>query len=216
MRQEPTEAMEFPPLPELLHCPFCGCKAVWFKTGRDIGIECEDGFDCPGRAQTNVYAPENRQDVIAEWNRRVDLNGNDIRDLADIESVTPPLRDPRMEPFDRCGPLAGMIAAFEAKFGQSWTDKDWRTETSVWAAAWAAAVDFRAARAQTQGEPAGCHELVRAAAKVLDLLDDPEASTDELLDYLNDDFRDAFKATAPSMQPATPKGAQGSATDGEA
>lgn len=78
-----------PPLPELpplLPCPFCGCKAVWFKTGRDIGIECEDGFDCPGRAQTNVYEPEHREDVIAEWNRRVLPTGEDIRDIAYVEA----------------------------------------------------------------------------------------------------------------------------------
>jgi Lar family restriction alleviation protein len=55
---------------ELKPCPFCGRNAVWFKTGRDIGIECGDGFDCPGRAQTNVYGPEHRQDVIDQWNRR--------------------------------------------------------------------------------------------------------------------------------------------------
>jgi hypothetical protein len=71
---------------KLLPCPFCGCKAVWFKTGRDIGIECEDGFDCPGRAQTNVYEPQYRQDVIAQWNRRVLPTGEDIRDLADLEA----------------------------------------------------------------------------------------------------------------------------------
>jgi hypothetical protein len=74
-------------LPTLLPCPFCGCKAVWFKTGRDIGIECEDGFDCPGRAQTNVYDPEHRQDVIAQWNRRVLPTREDIRDMADIEAL---------------------------------------------------------------------------------------------------------------------------------
>jgi len=67
---------------KLLPCPFCGTSAKWFKTGRDIGIECGDGFDCPGRAQTNVYDPEHRETVIAEWNRRVLPTGEDIRDLA--------------------------------------------------------------------------------------------------------------------------------------
>lgn len=37
-------------------------------------------------------------------------------------------------------PYPGMIEAFEIYYGQSFTDKDWRKETSVWAAAWRAAV----------------------------------------------------------------------------
>jgi len=32
-----------------------------------------------------------------------------------------------------------MIQAFEAHYGQSFTDKDWRNETGIWAAAWGAA-----------------------------------------------------------------------------
>lgn len=35
-------------------------------------------------------------------------------------------------------PYPGMIAAFEQYYGQSFKDKDWRTEASVWAAAWKA------------------------------------------------------------------------------
>jgi hypothetical protein len=34
----------------------------------------------------------------------------------------------------------GMIEAFEVHYGQSFSDKDWRTETGIWAAAWRAAV----------------------------------------------------------------------------
>lgn len=37
-------------------------------------------------------------------------------------------------------PYPGMIDAFEAHYGQSFTDKDWRTETGIWAAAWKAAL----------------------------------------------------------------------------
>lgn len=37
-------------------------------------------------------------------------------------------------------PYPGMIEAFEAHYAQSFTDKDWRKETGVWAAAWKAAV----------------------------------------------------------------------------
>jgi len=33
-----------------------------------------------------------------------------------------------------------MIEAFEAHYGQTFTDKDWRNETSIWAAAWGYAV----------------------------------------------------------------------------
>jgi hypothetical protein len=33
-----------------------------------------------------------------------------------------------------------MIQAFEAHYGQSFTDKDWRNETGIWAAAWGYAV----------------------------------------------------------------------------
>ena len=36
-------------------------------------------------------------------------------------------------------PYPGMIEAFESHYGQRFTDKDWREETGVWAAAWKAA-----------------------------------------------------------------------------
>lgn len=35
-------------------------------------------------------------------------------------------------------PYPGMIEAFEAHYGQSFTDRDWRNESSIWAAAWKA------------------------------------------------------------------------------
>ena len=37
-------------------------------------------------------------------------------------------------------PYPGMIGAFESHYGQSFADKDWRNEASVWAAAWKAAL----------------------------------------------------------------------------
>lgn len=36
-------------------------------------------------------------------------------------------------------PYPGMISAFESHYGQSFADKDWRNEASVWAAAWKSA-----------------------------------------------------------------------------
>lgn len=45
-----------------------------------------------------------------------------------------------MKRLDKEGTLPGMISAFEQQFGQTWTDRDWRNETSVWACAWRAAL----------------------------------------------------------------------------
>ena len=64
------------------------------------------------------------------------------------------LRDPRMEKFDKHGPLPGMIAAFETHFGQSWTDRDWRDEAVTWAAAWSRALS-------SQASPAPVGEVAR-------------------------------------------------------
>lgn len=36
-------------------------------------------------------------------------------------------------------PYPGMSEAFEIRYGQSFVDRDWRNESSVWAAAWKAA-----------------------------------------------------------------------------
>ena len=48
-------------------------------------------------------------------------------------------------------PYPGMIGAFEAHYGQSFKDKDWRNEASVWAQAWSAAT--RAALLQSTALP---------------------------------------------------------------
>ena len=52
-------------------------------------------------------------------------------------------------------PYPGMIEAFETHYGQSFTDKDWRNETGIWAAAWSAASAKLAAQAgaQEQAQP---------------------------------------------------------------
>ena len=66
-------ALSFPTTP-LLCCPFCGNAARWFRTGRDVGVECTsvDTGGCPGCAQTDVYAPEHAADAAHQWNRRPD------------------------------------------------------------------------------------------------------------------------------------------------
>lgn len=66
-------ALSFPLTP-LLRCPFCGNVARWFRTGRDVGVECTsvDTGGCPGCAQTDVYAPEHADDAAHQWNRRPD------------------------------------------------------------------------------------------------------------------------------------------------
>lgn len=38
-------------------------------------------------------------------------------------------------------PYPGMIEAFEAHYGQSFADKEWRTEAACWAAAWKRATE---------------------------------------------------------------------------
>lgn len=47
-------------------------------------------------------------------------------------------------------PYPGMIAAFERHYGQSFADKDWRDEASVWAAAWKASKARSAAQEPTK------------------------------------------------------------------
>ena len=49
-------------------------------------------------------------------------------------------------------PYPGMIAAFETHYGQSFRDKEWRTEAACWAAAWSKAT-ARAEAALESGRP---------------------------------------------------------------
>lgn len=88
------------------------------------------------------------------------------------------LRDPRMEPFDKHGPLRGMIAAFETHFGQSWTDKDWRDEASTWAAAWGKAIasPSPAASMEVQGQ-------MLTTEEVAEMLMEGSRYSDEMHDF---------------------------------
>lgn len=52
-------------------------------------------------------------------------------------------------------PYPGMIAAFETHYGQSFRDKEWRTEAACWAAAWSKAVMV----AHPQAEPVRLTEM---------------------------------------------------------
>ena len=77
-------------------------------------------------------------------------------------------------------PYPGMISAFERYYSQSFTDKDWRNEASVWAAAWKQAL-LTAAAPTTQPAPqqeAPADEL----EEVLRERDDAEDFINELLD----------------------------------
>lgn len=49
-------------------------------------------------------------------------------------------------------PYPGMIAAFETHYGQSFRDKEWRTEAACWAAAWSKATARAAATLAARGE----------------------------------------------------------------
>tara|TARA_R110001599_G_scaffold171353_1_gene362395 strand:- start:424571 stop:425245 length:675 start_codon:yes stop_codon:yes gene_type:complete len=46
-------------------------------------------------------------------------------------------------------PYPMMQEKFEVRYGQSFTDKEWRNETSVWAAAWKCATEYALSQAQT-------------------------------------------------------------------
>lgn len=67
-------------------------------------------------------------------------------------------------------PYPGMISAFERYYSQSFTDKDWRNEASVWAAAWKQALLTAAAPTTTQPAPAhadASYESMNLAVMVL-------------------------------------------------
>ncbi|MDJ0367403.1 hypothetical protein QMK33_19820 [Hymenobacter sp. H14-R3] len=57
-----------PPMPDLLHCPFCGCVPIILPlTGRGCYIECENDA-CPVMLQTRTC--DNAELAAAEWNTR--------------------------------------------------------------------------------------------------------------------------------------------------
>lgn len=123
------------PNESLKPCPFCGSRAVWFKTGRCIGIECADGMDCPGRAQTNVYDPEHRQTVIEQWNLRAPSplmqNGPEGETVAQVD------KSPETQGLavDKYAILQGRPAAVEPTDFDAWWETDGPNTTSVYEAA---------------------------------------------------------------------------------
>lgn len=91
-----------------------------------------------------------------------------IEALAADTQAQPESREQRlataMKRFDEHGPLPGMISAFEQQFGQTWTDREWRQEASIWSAAWRAAL---AAPTTGKREPVmreGCNYLCNAGS----------------------------------------------------
>ena len=58
-------------------------------------------------------------------------------------------------------PYPGMIAAFETHYGQSFRDKEWRTEAACWAAAWSKAT-ARAEAALVESDSLHAGEPVEA------------------------------------------------------
>lgn len=61
-------------------------------------------------------------------------------------------------------PYPGMIEAFETHYGQSFRDKDWRTEAACWAAAWRKAVLV----ANPQAEPVPVEAIGRLLTEAMD------------------------------------------------
>lgn len=68
---------------------------------------------------------------------------------------------------DGDAPYPGMIAAFENHYGQSFADKNWRREASVWAQAWHAATRANVASPVAQRVPLSDEQIVEAFDKSL-------------------------------------------------
>lgn len=117
---------------------------------------------------TTVRDPDEWLCIPELWLQCMQERDEALRKLA---APTTGKREPReqrlaaaMKHLDKEGPLPGMISAFEQRFGQSWTDRDWCNETSVWACAWRAAL---AAPTTSKREPLtreGCHYLCNAGS----------------------------------------------------
>ena len=63
-------------------------------------------------------------------------------------------------------PYPGMIAAFETHYGQSFRDKEWRTEAACWAAAWSKAT-ARAEASTTEPQPGANSAPIEAIRRIL-------------------------------------------------
>jgi len=87
-------------------------------------------------------------------------------------------------------PYPGMIAAFETHYGQSFRDKEWRTEAACWAAAWSKAT-ARAEAALAEPPPdadgpwknAVIEQLVVAHILTAEHESDPLKAVQDLLAY---------------------------------
>lgn len=69
---------------------------------------------------TSAEEAQDCQDAIAKCNS---MSGFGYRDAKQADA-----------------PFPGMREAFEAHYGQSFVDRDWRVEAACWAAAWKAAI----------------------------------------------------------------------------
>lgn len=63
-------------------------------------------------------------------------------------------------------PYPGMIAAFETHYGQSFRDKEWRTEAACWAAAWSKAT-ARAEASTAEPQPGANSAPIEAIGRIL-------------------------------------------------
>ena len=89
-------------------------------------------------------------------------------------------------------PYPGMIEAFETHYGQSFTDKDWRNETGIWAAAWSAA----SAKFGAQPVPSSKYPCKLTDAE----LADPEYMR-SYIEAMNQDYADLLYAQLVQQEP---------------
>ena len=95
-----------------------------------------------------------------------DARPEDKRFLEYLESDSPAVEgawnafNAALSSDDPDAPYPGMAQEFEKHFSQSFRDKDWRVEASVWAAAWKRATDLAAPQPQVSAAPAVAQEAV--------------------------------------------------------
>lgn len=110
-------------------------------------------------------------------------------------------------------PYPGMIEAFEQHYSQSFADRDWRNETSVWAAAWKAAKAHTAPPAQTPppltDDKRQERALVHAFCLYANLLRTDDAARQAFRSVWVEAFAQGFqcgRVTAPPAQTPVPHG----------
>lgn len=127
------------------------------ETGRIAFVEAQQlewGFEKGNPRLKKIGALYLHPPELAATERQVEI-------LTDEQSCSESLKVADKAWVQFCGgigrgpdaPYPGMIEAFELHYGQSFTDKDWRAETSVWAAAWKSAKSTTQEPKQEQGEP---------------------------------------------------------------